>query len=115
MPYNPYGAYSPYPQPGYGFQQPQQQNTYAFVNGIEGAKSYPMQPNQTVMLMDAEQAVCYMKQSNNLGQSTLRYYKLVETSEAELRGPEKPIGDFVLKSDFDALVKKVESLLPKGE
>ena len=113
MPYNPYNPYQPYtPQPSYGFQQPQQ-NTYAFVNGIEGAKSYPMQPNQTVMLMDSDNPIAYMKQSNAMGQATIKYFKLVETTEEELRGKPKEQASYVTKSDFDALSKKVESLLAK--
>lgn len=117
MPYNPYNFYNPYPQPNYGSfpQQPQSNNTYAFVNGIEGAKSYPMQPNQTVMLMDSEQPIAYMKQSNGMGQATLKYFKLVETSEEELRFASKPTVEYVTKADFDALAKKVAELMPKGE
>ena len=121
MPYNPYQMYqqNPYGQPMYGFSQPQQpqQNTYAFVNGIEGAKSYPMQPNQTVMLMDSDNPIAYMKQSNGMGQSTLKYFKLIETTEADLRGQsqQKPSVEYALKSDFEALSAKVESLLKKGE
>lgn len=111
MPYNPYQQY-PYPQPQYGgFQQPQ--NTYAFVNGIEGAKSYPMQPNQTVMLMDSDNPLCYMKQSNAMGQSTIKCFRLVEVSEADLKSSDKPKADYVSKTDFDALCAKVEGLLKK--
>ena len=113
MPYNPYNPYMPYGQQS--FQQPQPQNTYAFVNGIEGAKSFPMQPNQTVMLMDSDSPVAYMKQSNAMGQATLKYFKLVETNETELRGAEKAsvVSEYVTKSDFDALAKKVEELTAK--
>lgn len=109
MPYNPYPSY-PYPQSYYP-QQPQQ--TYAFVNGIEGAKSYPMQPNQTVMLMDSENPIAYMKQSNGMGQATLKYYRLVETSESELKGQVAKQTDFVSKADFDILSAKVDELLKK--
>lgn len=108
--YNPYG-YNNYN--GYNFNQYPQQpqsNQYAFVNGIEGAKSYQMQPNQTVLLMDSDASVCYMKQSNSIGQSTLRYFKLVETSEQELRGV-TPQTEYVLKSDFDTLNSKVNELI----
>lgn len=76
----PFG-YSPYYQ--------QRQNTYAFVNGIEGAKSFIVQPNQTVLLMDSESPMCYMKQSNGLGQATLRYFKLVEVSLEDLQKPKE--------------------------
>ncbi len=98
-------------------QQPAQMNQFAFVNGIEGAKSFQMMPNQTVMLMDSEKPVVIMKQSNSMGQSTLRYYKLTEVSEQELRTPEqtKPTAEYALKSDLDALNKKLDELSSKIE
>lgn len=125
--FNPYPAYPQQP-PVYGVpqmnnnQQPQM-NSYAFVNGIEGAKSFSMQPNQTVLLMDSDSPVCYMKQSNGLGQSTLRYFQLKEVNEQEIRNmsvkSEKVIdNDYVLKSDYDALLKRItdiEAKLPKAE
>ena len=123
MPYQPFPPYqqNPYGQPQYGNYQPyqqsqQQSNTYAFVNGIEGAKSYPMAPSQTVMLMDSDNPIAYMKQSNAMGQATIKYFRLVETNENEIRGVQaKPANEYVLKSDFEALSKKVESLLaPKA-
>lgn len=123
MPYpypNPYAPYSP--QQGYGafnpnpYGQPQQApqtNTYAFVNGIEGAKSFPMGPNQTVMLMDSDQPIAYMKQSNNMGQATIKYFRLVETSEAELRvsaQKQAPSPEYATKAELDALARKIEEL-----
>lgn len=120
MSYNPYNPYqpNPYGMPQYGnYQQPQNQqnNTYAFVNGIEGAKSFPMAPNQTVMLMDSDNPVAYMKQSNAMGQATIKYFKLVETSESELKGPSKPNPEYVRKADFEAFAKKVEDFMSGGE
>lgn len=122
MAYNPYGTYMPnpygpqpypsYPQPNYPQpQQAQQQNVYAFVNGIEGAKSYPMQPNQTVMLMDSDQPIMYKKASNNLGQATIRYFKLTEVAENEVRGqaPTSTV-EYATRADFEALAKRVDEL-----
>lgn len=104
-----YGAYNTYGPNNY--QQPQM-NHYAFVNGIEGAKSFQLQPNQTIMLMDSDDPICYMKQANNIGQATLRYFKLVEVSEQELRNANQVQSnpDYVLKSDFDVLVKRIDEL-----
>lgn len=100
-------------------QQPQM-NQYAFVNGIEGAKSFQMQPNQTILLMDSDRPVCYMKTTNNIGQASLRYFKLTEVNENELKDDTQPQtnnvnNDYVLKADFDALSKKVNDLLGKME
>lgn len=109
----PYGnTYQPYvPQ----YQQPQQQtpmNQYAYVNGIEGAKSYLMQPNQTVMLMDSDSPICYMKSANGMGQSTLRYFKLVEVSESDLKANQNTNinTDYVSKAEFEALSKRMDEL-----
>ena len=88
MPFDNFGnyiPYNPYPQPQPAYQKPVQQNVYAFVNGLEGAKSYMVPANQTVLLMDSEQPVCYMKSANALGQGSLRYFKLTEVSEADIR------------------------------
>ena len=100
-------------------QQPQM-NQYAFVNGIEGAKSFQMQPNQTILLMDSDRPVCYMKTTNNIGQASLRYFKLTEVNENELKDDTQQQtnnvnNDYVLKADFDALSKKVNDLLGKME
>lgn len=135
MPYNPYSPYpqNPYGQPMYGFPQqpqyqpqqpsapqyPQQENVYAFVNGVEGAKSYQLRPNQSVMLMDSEQPLCYMKTSNAMGQATVRYFRLTEIPEAEARtpstpAPAKPSADFATKAELAALAKKVDELISKS-
>lgn len=97
--YNQYNPYQPYSY------QPPRNNFYAFVNGIEGAKSFPIGPNQTVLLMDSDSPMCFMKTSNNLGQSTLRYFKLIETTEQELKGP-----TYDVKSEIDSINQKIADL-----
>lgn len=126
--YQPYGVNQNY-QNNYGsqMQQPQmfqqqnqqpQMNQYAFVNGLEGAKSFQVPPNQTILLMDSDSPLCYMKSSNSVGQSTLRYFKLTEVSESELKGnnsqPQQS-QDYVLKADFDILSKRLDELSKKIE
>lgn len=105
-------------------QQPQQTQTTqcSFVNGIEGAKAFQMIPNQTVMLMDSESPMLYMKTSNGMGQSTLKYYKLVETNEQEIRNQNavqpqqnQPSEEYALKSDLDVLSKKIDEISKRFE
>lgn len=112
MPYDQFGNFTPYPYPQ---QQRQPQNVYAFVNGLEGAKSYQVPANQTVLLMDSEQPVCYMKTANALGQGTLRYFKLTEVKEADIRTAPQQQNNYVTKEEFEAFVKRLEKLEPKGE
>ena len=68
MPYDQFGNFIP---PYNNFNQPKPQNTYAFVNGLDGAKQYNIPVNQSMLLMDNTQAVCYLKQANALGHWTL--------------------------------------------
>ena len=127
MSYNNYGNYpygSPYqssyyhpnvPQNNQVNQQPQM-NQYAFVNGIEGAKSFQLNPNQTILLMDSDSPVCYMKTSNGVGQSTLRYFKLTEVTEADLKAqsiPNDKSTEYVTKNEFKELSNRFEELLEK--
>lgn len=124
--YNPYGyGYGNFPyynnqQQNYG--QPQQNqpqlNTYAFVNGLEGAKAFQVQPNQTMLLMDSDNPIAYMKTANAMGQSTLRYFKLIEISENDLKKPQQNSmnidpGMFASKEELQALSKKIDELQAK--
>lgn len=101
------------------YNQQTQMNQYAFVNGIEGAKSFRVQSNQTVLLMDNDNPVCYMKQANSIGQATLRYFKLVEVDENTIRNLNVDLNtqkqEYVLKSDFEALVKRIDEMTSKEE
>ena len=112
---NNYGG--PYQNPSYynPYSQPKT-NQYAFVNGIEGAKSFQMQPNQMVMLLDSDNPIIYKKVSNGYGQSSIECFKMVQISEEELRGINvQPQQEYVLKSDFEALVKRIDELTKPKE
>lgn len=98
--FNPYG----YQQPTNYYQQPK--NNLIFVNGIEGAKSYQIQPNQMVMLLDSDTPVVYKKTANSYGQAVIEQFKLVPIEE---QSNEK----YVLKTDFEALVKRIDELTNK--
>ena len=124
QPYSyPYGnIYQPNNIPQNNQGQPSQQpqlNQYAFVNGIEGAKSFQLGPNQTILLMDSDSPICYMKSSNSVGQSTLRYFRLTEVNENDLKTnnqqPQVDTSNYVLKSDFEVLSKRLDDLSRKIE
>ena len=110
MSYDPYNPYNPYP---YNPPRPPQQNTYAFVSGLEGAKQYPIPVNQSMLLMDNAQPVCYLKQANAMGQATLKCFKLVEVSESDLTTPAQPKVEYATKSDIEALNSRIDALIPK--
>ena len=88
--------------------QSNQQNTYVFVNGIEGAKAYQVAPNQTMMLLDSEKPLIYKKVSDQFGKSSIQFYKMIETTEEELKHVEVAPSE-----DTTALKKEVASLSEK--
>lgn len=90
-----------------------QANQYYFVNGIEGAKSFQMSPNQNVLLMDSDNPICYMKVSNNVGQSNIRYFKIEEIDEnktKEIISTPHPTIEYALKSDIENINNRLEEL-----
>lgn len=105
----PFG-YTPYYQQQQ-LRQQAQQNTYAFVSGLDGAKSFPLPTNQSMLLMDSEQSVCYLKQVNALGQMTLKCFKLVEINENDIKNQNVAQNvDYATKSDFQEVLKRLEKL-----
>lgn len=112
---NPYGYGDRYtPQ----YQKPQT-GTYAFVNGIEGAKGYQLKPGATsVLLMDADGYLCYMKALDKEGKPIIRYFKLEEVDEAAARKllqPSSPTDNYATKDDIEAINKKMDELLKRLE
>ena len=110
--YNPYNNWNPNQLQQNPYNKPQMKQ-YSFVNGIEGAKAYMMVPNQTMLLMDSDNYMCYMKTSDMSGKSALRYFIMEEVDEAAAREflqPKTPKLDFASKSDVDNINKKLDEL-----
>ena len=91
-------------------------NQYTFVNGLEGAKSFQVQPNQTVMLLDSDNPIIYKKSANSYGQASIEYFQMIPISEQDVRNIlTPPMPEYVLKSDFDKLMAKLDALTSKKE
>lgn len=87
-----------------------QLNQYAVVNGLEGAKSYNLVPNQSIMLMDGSNPYIYLKSTNQMGQANIRCFKLVEEKIEDIEVSNSP---YATKSDFVALNEKIDQLMAK--
>lgn len=138
-PLNPYSrplypsAYQPIqPQFGNSYmaqQQPQmqqvpQQQTVTntgiqWVQGIEGAKSYQVQPGTSIILMDSESQTFFIKSANAAGMTELHAYAFKEIYEingqviSEAYVPQK---EFVqLKNQFDELQAQFELVLKEKQ
>lgn len=93
-------------------QQPQMQfmpmkNGIIWVQGVEGAKAYPMQPSSNTILMDSENdGMFYIKVCDNVGMCTLRFFKYEEIKSTPT--PTIDMTGYVKKED---LKSEVEAML----
>lgn len=95
---NPYGNnfYQPaYPSYSNQYQQPTKSSViFAFVNGLDDAKAYILQPNQTAYLKDNNSTFLYEKRADQQGRYTLETYDLVKLDKNE---------DYAKKADLESL------------
>lgn len=93
--------------------QPQQQTIQQgyqiqTVKGIAGARAFAIPPSSSIVLMDTDSSVFYVKTTDANGLETVKAY---EFSEKEVDAPELTSDKYVLKSDFEKLSEQVEKLL----
>lgn len=98
---------------GYQQQYPSYQNMYtqqtiyqplAFVNGIEGAKAFIVNPNQTIYLMDSDSNTMFIKTADPQGRYTLKSFNLIPTENAIQKTT--PV-DYVTKEDLIILKDEI--------
>ena len=87
-------------------QYPISNNSYYNVNGFEGAKAFQIGPNQTVLLIDTLQPYLYFKTANQIGQITIKTYKLEELPD----NPDKLEQNELFKA-FNDRLKAIEDKL----
>lgn len=93
-----------YPYQAPPFVQPQQlQQSIQYVNGKQGADSYQMAANSSVILMDTNLPRFYMKQTDASGIATIHAYDFTELEE------DKP-EEFVTKKEFESFKAKMEGV-----
>lgn len=103
------------PQYGLGFQNPygfmpqnnnaQTMNIYDYVNGLDGMKNYPVQPNSTILLIDRSNPFAYLKTANAMGQSTIQYFKLESIDENEVKKSlSNSNSEYITKKDLELIL-----------
>lgn len=97
------------PQPNWMMppRQNVQNNGVIWVNGLEGAKGYIVQPNSTVVLMDSEQNCFYLKSANEVGIPSIRIFEFKEktqttSAQGEVNLDEK-LKNYVPRAEFDEI------------
>lgn len=102
MPYNSF--FPSYYQP---VQMPQSQNSgIVWVQGVEGAKAYPVASGNSVLLMDSEESVFYVKSSDVSGMPLpLRVFDYVERKDD--KAPEVDLSAYVTKKELEETIEKL--------
>lgn len=105
-------------QPSMPSQPMQQQSSQIiWVSGEAGAKSYLVAPGNTVMLLDAENSVFYLKSADASGMPLpLRIFDYKERQNASVSDFKAPTSDFsglddkfVTRKEFDELKASIAS------
>lgn len=86
-------------------------NNICWVNGIEGAKAWQLNPNSMVILLDSEnEGKMYIKVSDNIGISSLRIFNYTE----EITSPsgatinnDLDLTQYVRKDELQNLIKEL--------
>ena len=88
-------------------------NNIFWVQGIEGAKAWQLNPNSMVILLDSEvEGKMYIKVSDNIGMSSLRIFNYVEekpaTNEDKITVNQNlDLSQYVKKDELKVLIKEL--------
>lgn len=112
-----YGNQYPVPDMLGGYKQPYQMpnvqkpsSDIIWVQGETGAKGYPVAPNTTIVLWDAESPTIYVKSADNTGIPTMRILEFTEKTENGKMPSEKGLeGKFVTVEMFEQFKQEIKS------
>lgn len=85
-------------------------NNILWVNGIEGAKAWQLNPNSMAILLDSEvEGKMYIKVSDNIGMSTLRIFNYVEEipTTKVTNNNDLDLSQYVKKDELEILIKEL--------
>lgn len=93
-------------------QQPQSNNAgFVWVQGEAAAKAYPVAAGNSVLLMDSEAPVLYMKSTDASGRPLpMETYDLVKRENVVAQQPKQPqidLSEYVKNSELEAKVKEL--------
>lgn len=98
---------NPYQQNQYMYQQPQyQQSPIIWVQGLESAKAYPVQPGASVLLMDSDANVFYIKSADNSGMPNLRIFDYAERI-AQPQQPKEEQSQYITREEFEERIAQL--------
>lgn len=111
-PINQYGYFNPSSSTSMNMNMNTSTNNIIWVQGIEGAKAWQLNPNSMVILLDSEvEGKMYIKVSDNIGMCTLRVFNYVEEipSTNATVNKDLDLSDYVRKDELSTLLKEIIS------
>lgn len=116
QPQMPYMNTAPNPMPQQAPQMPQngvqtQSNGITWVQGEAAAKSYPVAPGQSVLLMDSEESIMYIKSTDTSGMPLpLRIFDYTERKKDNVKSDvaSVPSDDYVSREEFNEFKEDVK-------
>ena len=98
-------------------QPPQTNQGIIWVQGETGAKSYLTAPNTTVLLMDSEGSLFYLKSTDNAGMPSLRTFEYTEVVQNAPQSAQTTYGDldskYVTREEYAHLQAKYAEIMDK--
>lgn len=87
-------------------------NNIIWVQGIEGAKAWQLNPNSMVILLDSEaEGKMYIKVSDNIGMSSLRIFNYTEENINEnnnvTANKDLDLSQYVRKDELSIMIKEI--------
>lgn len=101
------------PNIGYNWSTPINQNFFAWVQGEAAAQAYQVAPNSTVMLMDSERPVLYMKSADATGRPGQMVKQYLVTEEQYMQLQNSQTSDAVTKAELDKIAGEIEEIKRK--
>lgn len=93
----------------------QQNNGITWVQGENSAKSYPVAAGQSILLMDSESPVMYIKSTDQSGVPLpLRIFDYKERSQSTSNAHEQKI-DYISRNEFDAFRNEIRAELRQSK
>jgi len=77
------------------------------VNGLSEAKDFKLNNGESIMLMDSNDDIVYVKRCDDIGKVSMNIYKCVDVTD-EFERKNTPAN--VSKADFDSLVQTISEL-----
>ena len=121
-----YGGLPPAYNPPYGYSQqttqaaqptpPQSQNGLTWVQGESAAKSWAVAPGNTVLLMDSENPMFYLKTADAVGMPSMKVFRYEEVTA---QPPSVPVSTgtdkYVTRAEYEELLRRLDALTAKEE